>query len=318
MEELKCTVMDEPIVTAELAEPAGAIGSSRRLIFSSGVKLGLVIAIVALAGNEALYYFVPRVDPGFGHWVPLTNQIIYLCVLVWLTASLALASIWLGIGKWPLYVRFPVALAACAVAPIFERKYSISGAGWSFQGFVGCVLETVVCAAPFGLMYLVGYELHDPRKLRSATPNEHQAWINQFSIKQLLEWTVVAAVVLALGRAAQFSREGWTAIGMITPSLISASIGTVCMALAPRRTWASYLCLLLSGLFVVTTACVSKLFLVGPFGLPFTSVERFIHFVWSECLWAIGHASLLTIVFLLYRRLGYRLRRRAAFHSQHR
>lgn len=102
MEELKCADMDEPIVTAELAEPVGAIEPSRRLIFSSGVKLGLVIAIVALAGNEALYYFVPRVDPGFGHWVPLTNQIIYLCVLVWLTASLALASIWLGIGKWPL------------------------------------------------------------------------------------------------------------------------------------------------------------------------------------------------------------------------
>ncbi len=247
--------------------------------------------------------------------MPLTNQIIYLSVVAWLTATLALSSVWLGIGKWPLFVRFPIVFAGCAVAPIFERKYAIPEVGWSFQGFVAILLEVVVCALPFGLMYLAGYELHDRQRLLATTPTERQIWVNQFCIGQLLEWMVVAAVVLALLRVARFSSHEWTSIGILTPILASASAGTVCMALMPRRNWASLLCLLLSGLFVVTIACTIKLILVRRSGVPVESASESIRFVWSELCWAVGHVAILTLVFLLYRRLGYRLRRRAAFQS---
>ena len=260
------------------------------------------MATVAAAGN-LLFLSVPGYD---SRWWLIGSA------FAWFIASLGLLSVWLGVGRGPLFVRLLIVGAIGGIAAFFIPNMLFSRpTEWHFENFDGVVLVVVTCALPFGLLNLAGFRLQHDDADSSGRENRGAALkAGQFSIGQLFGWTAAAAILAGLARVAQFSLHTWILLGLSAPICCSAAVGTVCTALAARRTWACLLCLLLSDAFAVA--------LSGGFGIfdLYTRGEHLTLLLFLErsqfaAQIALAHAVLLNVVFLLYRRLGYRYTRQA-------
>ncbi len=259
-----------------------------------GLLWGLIVASIAIGGDLLIY----GIETTF-HWRGGEPALVTVMFMSWITAGLGLLTVWLGIGGGRLYLRLLVIGAIGAITVL------ILGRGtWSAQGFAGFVLFLAAGALPFGLLYLAGFEFASAEVVRLSTTGGADLRRGQVSLGQLFGWTVAAALVASVARFAKLGpREAMSsAISVATFSTIA--VGAVCAALMPGRRDMVVLRTIILGASTMLLICGGAVVL---FGMP-PDIEDLFYLA----LGSLVHVSLMSFVLLLYRRLGYRLRRRGS------
>ena len=253
--------------------------------------LGIAIAVVAVAGNCIVYGI------GSGREFRLFNSpIFFIPATAWVTSSLGLFAIWLGIGRGWLFLRLLVVGAVAAILVL------IFGGGWHAEAFADFVLFLVAAALPFGLLYIFGFHVQHIKQMQDAAVSHRQLRKGQFSLQQLLGWSVAATLVASVGRFAQIGPREWVGFGVTTGIFSCIAVGAVCAALLPGQpaTVVIRLCILGGSTIGLTCATVILMSGRGPGGADELAYLAF---------GSLAHVSLMSLALLLFRRLGYRLQR---------
>jgi hypothetical protein len=261
---------------------------------SNGMLLGIAVAVVEVVGDLIIY--------GVGRWngppihpVPL---VIAMCI-AWFMSGLGLLTVWLGIGGGRLYLRLLV-IGVIAVILILV----VGEGNWSAEAFACFVLFLAAGAMPFGLSYIVGLELVSAEAAKITGGAGEELRGGQFSLRQLFGWTVAATLVASVARFAKIEPRAGAIFGVTATIFSFIALGAVCAALLPGRTEAVVLRIVILCLSAVMLADgAATLIARAP-----TRAEDFAYLSFTTLM----HTSLVSFTLLLYRRLGYRLRRRGS------
>ena len=270
------------------------VRTSSREPMSDGLLLGIAVAGVFLLGDVVLKLVPPT-------WLNSYEGLFFFVTLpllmAWQSGAFGLLSIWLGMGRGPLCVRVVLVGGAVAAIEYLVCRYFAPGTYWSGAAFADTVLEVAVVAVPFGLLRLFGFELWSSNFVRFVAERKPEFRSGQFSLRQLFDSTVSAAIVAAIARFAEFSHPRLLIAAAAVYCL--GSLGPACAAWMPRRTKVAV------GLLFCCAAIVSGV--AAGFEI-FTDKESTL--VVAIAISAAFHVLFLSFVLLLYRRLGYRIRRR--------
>jgi len=255
---------------------------------SDGKLLGIVVAVVAVIGDFFIY--------GIGPPVLVARLLIPMCI-AWLTSGLGLLTVWLGIGGGRLYLRLLVIGVIGAITVLLVGKGT-----WSVEAFAGFVLFLAAGALPFGLLYIVGLELMSAEAARHSGGARAELRGGQFSLRQLFGWTVAATLVASVARFAKIEPRDGLVFGVMAGTFSLIAVGAVCAALLPGRNQTVAIRIaILSASAIMLTIGVTVLFSGAP---PRDEEISYL------ALTSLVHVWFMSFVLLLYRRLGYRLRRR--------
>jgi hypothetical protein len=277
--------------------------------------LGVVVAIVAISGDLVAVgiAFGGFRGPGTSFYlmyVALTfitsavvgppSPLLYLMCAAWFTSGFGLLTVWLGLGGGRLYVRLLVMGMISAILVLVVGK-----GHWSAGAFALSVLFPAAGAAPFGLLYIMGFELASAADARASGGGGAALGRGQFSLRQLFGWTVAATLVASLARFATISPGDAVLFGVWAATFSLISIGAVFATLLPGGPEAVVLRAVMLYPAAVLAAGFAAALLVGA-ARAGINVEG----IWHLAFTMLMHVLLMGLVLLLYRRLGYRLRRR--------
>jgi hypothetical protein len=156
-------------------------------------------------------------------------------------------------------------------------------------------------AAPFGLLYLAGFEL---MRVDAMQPLAEEAKLRrgQFSLRQLFGWTVAATLLASVARFAPLALREWIPVAIASATFSLIAVGVVCAALMPRGGK------MLAIRFIILGA--SAVMLTGGVAVITSGGRgRFEDFAYLA-VGSLMHVFLMCIVLWGYRHLGYRLQRR--------
>jgi hypothetical protein len=258
---------------------------------SDGLMLGIAVAVIAVVG--ALFIF------GVGTMDHRIREPVFITVIfiAWVAAGFGLLTVWLGIGGGRLYLGLLVVGAIGAITILIVGRGT-----WSVEAFAYFVLFLAAGALPFGLLYLAGFEFASSEVVRFSAKATMELRRGQVSLGQLFGWTVAAALVASVARFAKLDPRDAMPSAISVATFSSIAVGAVCATLMPGRREMVVLRIIILG--------ASTMLLIGGgavvlFGMPPDVADLF-----YLALGSLAHVSLIGFVLLLYRRLGYRLRRR--------
>jgi hypothetical protein len=251
---------------------------------SRGLAVGIAVALVAMIGDLAI----------LTDSTPLREGLVGSLCISWFLASAGLLVIWLGLGGWRLYIRLLIVGAAAAVAELAGDHGHLD-----VQGFGKAFVIVALAALPFGLIYLLGYELAPSTGLLGG---EAAPCARQVSLKQLFAWSACAAIVACVARFVDITELFGCAIAAAILSLICVALVLASLSILPNG-------LVVFAVIVISVAAIisavvadnliADLRLIGDRDFLIATI-------------ALGPMTLISGVLLIYRAIGYRVRRRTA------
>lgn len=254
----------------------------------SGRTLGLAVTAVAGAGDLCILGLITHAErepPIF----------VILVISAWITAQFGLLSTWLGLGGGPLWLRLLIAAPLAAVA-----SQRLTPNGLDISTFANMTLLLVGGAVPFGLIYLLGYHLSREATTGAPADGLEKYRSRQISLRQLFGWTVAAALVASVARYSSIRLGDLLGIGLLSLGFFSICAGAVLATLLPKESSVVGAWLVLLGIATgMGTVLVMQLMGIS------SSTD-----VALTVVVAVLHVAIMSGVLLVFRAIGYRLRRR--------
>ena len=256
----------------------------------SGRTLGLAVTAVAGAGDLCIFGLMAHNE----HEPPI---FVIVLAIAWIWAQLGLLSIWLGLGGGPLWLR--LLIAAPLVAAASQR---LTPSGLDAETFADMALLLVGAAAPFGLIYLLGFQLSRESAAVATADGLEKYRSRQISLRQLFGWTVAAALVASVARYSSIPLAGLLDAGALALAFSLLSVGAVLATLLPKEAaLVGIMFVLIEFATAILTVAVAQLV-----GMRESSE------IAPTVIAAMIHVAMMSGVLLGFRAIGYRLRRRGA------
>jgi len=225
------------------------------------------------------------------HWASVVgwSPLMEIVIIAWQATLGARAMLMLGwwfLGEGEVRHRVTgVALFAPLLAPPLVLAF--------FEPDVLCMLAMAILFAVPGAMIAglpyVGLQLMDYRLARDAPPSEEK--IGQFTVRQLMLITLVAAIVLGLLRWTQLAELNYALLGLLVPLLAWVYPPVACLGLLHERWYPRV---------VYAVGLTAWLLALPLFALPEQDAVNVMLFVGMYVVVFTGHL-------LLLRGLGFRL-----------
>jgi hypothetical protein len=268
---------------------------------NDGRTLGLMIALLAFV-DVVVLMFLPaitfrghRTTPG---WIG--DLIFDAAPVIWMVTVGSLIGVWVGLGNDRLAIRLGAvgvpSLALMQIRPIAD-------------GIAAIAMYFLIVALPLLVLRFAGFEFKAHAAVNLASSRQRRDF--QFSIKQLLAWTIVASIAALLVRssgmirAASISWRDTIQVGIVDMARSLICLAAVCATLMPRTRSAAQMAVLAASIFaaIVAVVAIQMVYRVAtpPFRNPRPDESGMIAFA------AVCHSLLIAVTFLLFRRIGYRL-----------
>jgi hypothetical protein len=267
---------------------------------ADGRTLAMSITLLAFLGGLVL---IAAVFATAGGHRELGSPLAGLACSVWMISAGSLIGVRIGLGNDPLYIRLGAVGFPCAVLMLFP---SIA------QGVAAIAVYFMAVALPLFILRFFGFEF----KVRDADylVECSQPLEFQFSIKQLLAWTVVASVVAMFVRFSgviQPTNVSWPETiqaGVFDATFSASGLASVCATLMPNTKRLAAAAVLSASVFAALLGCGATMAVCSATVRPARGYRL------EDFAFAGGglacHALLISVVLLAFRGLGYRLWRR--------
>jgi hypothetical protein len=259
--------------------------------------LGAGVAFLAVLGGAV---FAPlSVSTSLGPFVAGLGMFLFV---IWIGSAVSLITIWFGLGPSRFGIRFAWAVGPCLLGFLVPEVS---------EAFAVLTLGIVCASLPHFALRPAGYQcrIYSHEREFDAAPPEP----SQFTLKQLLVWTVVVSCYAAIARVRglpRFDVISWRQAkdaGAIVMMFSLISLCCACSILMPLRRSSSAL-------------QIGKAMTLGLILFWFTALLIVMEnpiLVFEEqplncaalTLGVMGHVLAVCLVLLAYRGLGYRLTR---------